>query len=130
MKKASGVSPRERELKAERKKSREAATNLQKLQKKVDQNLAAIEQERKRRKALESLPPDVILQARKMQAGKKFHRQVVKRTPRDLHMDMLELACGHTISVLAFVESVPQACNECIERWLLRHAPKEKGRLK
>jgi hypothetical protein len=105
-------------------KKSEGFTEIQKRldesQKRLDESLAEMQARDKKRKALESLPPDVILQARKMDAENKFHRKVVKRTPRDLLCDTLELECGHSVTGFGGLsEDKRHRCQDCIDRWLL-----------
>jgi hypothetical protein len=95
-------------------------------QKRLDEALERMNADKKRREALESLPPAVILRARDLDKKKKFHRKVVKRTPKDFHHDTLELECGHTLPVFSTSDSELRQCGDCIERWLLRRAPRPK----
>jgi hypothetical protein len=97
----------------------------------TDRIFGKLTAEREKRRAIETLPGEVLLHARKLRKEGKFERRIVKRAPKNMDWDTVELECGHEIRVLE--SSAPDAaaleCSECIEARLLRNGKKtQKGK--
>lgn len=70
--------------------------------------------------------PDVITEARRRMRNGEFKRQVIARTPRDIHTDDLMLECGHaSLGMLGFI-ATSETCSDCIRAWMRDETEKRK----
>jgi len=97
---------------------------------KLDRELAEMQAERKKREELKKLAPEVYLKARQLRDAGKFKRRVVKRTPKDMQWDVIELDCGHKTEhieslMICKLDHDSENCEQCIENWLRRNGKKK-----
>jgi hypothetical protein len=80
-------------------------------------------------KALKNLPPEVILEAREMRERGAFRKKIVKRRPKDLDWDVVELECGHRTQTIAkhTPDGAFEECKTCIESWMLEAGGKKQS---
>jgi hypothetical protein len=65
---------------------------------------------------------EAIVEARRKTKAGEFKRQIVKRTPRNILVDKVELECGHSTGLLAETTSEYEDCQDCAERWVAENS--------
>jgi hypothetical protein len=95
---------------------------LQENEKRLDEEMRHLKERTRMSQPLQNIPPPVILRCRELQKQGHFKRRIVKRTPRDIEIDLAELECGHSWRMFGWSDNELVECPECRNEWLKSNA--------
>jgi hypothetical protein len=74
--------------------------------------------------------PEVVAAGRRLYDDGEFMRDIVKRSPRSLFGDAVELSCGHKSQSTRNDDATRTNCHECATEWIDRQSEIERKQQK
>jgi hypothetical protein len=66
---------------------------------------------------------EAILEARRKDKAGEFRRRIVKRTPKDINLNDLELECGHrSVEWANRPAEYDNGCLDCVNQWIAENS--------